>query len=187
MLAQNKKYFGLVGDRRARWCKNCPNKPVDAVDIKSRRCTCPNSKHPTFGLESDRQRKWCARCPKPAEAINLVSRWCKECKQIQVNAIYKPYCTSCFFHKHPEITPPKVYRTRENHLFNRVMKDFPGVFRYDVPIQGGCSKKKPDLFVDLGSHVLHGKNDEHGDNHRGNQCENKRMMELSQTRLVVHK
>jgi hypothetical protein len=48
--------------------------------------------------------------------------------------------------------------------------------RYDRHIQGGCSKKKPDVFLDCLTHSLIVEIDE--DQHQNYRCENKRMMEL---------
>jgi len=43
----------------------------------------------------------------------------------------------------------------------------------------GCSKKRPDLFLDLGFQVLIVEIDENGHHGYDNLCENKRVMELS--------
>jgi hypothetical protein len=49
---------------------------------------------------------------------------------------------------------------------------------FDTRLQGGCSGRKPDIFVDLYTHTVHCENDE--DLHRNYMCENKRLMELFQ-------
>jgi hypothetical protein len=44
----------------------------------------------------------------------------------------------------------------------------------------GCSKKRPDMVCDLGSHILIIECDENKHKHGDYSCENKRIMELSQ-------
>ena len=168
--------FGLPDDKRPTWCADCPEKPVTAVNILSAKCPCILKKKPNFGLPDDKRPTWCADClEKPGSAINIVSPRCTTCK-LTVPSRYAPWCAPCYFASHPEVPPPKAYRTRENHLFSRVRQDFPDRFRFDKPLDGGCSGKKPDMFADLLTHTLHGENDEHS--HRGVDCENKRLMQL---------
>lgn len=166
--------FGAELGSPALWCAQCPDKPTTATDVMNSKCPCGHV--PLFGLTSDCKPLWCSICPaKPDIARDVVSRRCELCKLTTVGK-YKPYCAPCFYHKHPDMTAPKAYRTREAHLFRQVLTDFPNVFRYDVPIDGGCSGRKPDLFADLLTHTVHGENDEHM--HSNVQCENKRMMQL---------
>lgn len=49
----------------------------------------------------------------------------------------------------------------------------------DRRIFGGCSRRRPDLFIDLMTFVLIIENDENGDRH-SSPCDNRRNMELSQ-------
>lgn len=56
---------------------------------------------------------------------------------------------------------------------------FPDLSWYeDKIIYDGCSKRRPDLFLDLGNQVIIVEIDE--DQHKGYTCENKRLMEISQ-------
>jgi hypothetical protein len=50
----------------------------------------------------------------------------------------------------------------------------------DRRVNGGCSKKKPDFFFELLTHVIMVEVDENGHMSYDQSCENKRMMELSQ-------
>jgi len=47
---------------------------------------------------------------------------------------------------------------------------------FDKTIEGGCSKKRPDLFIDFGSHCLIIEVDEN--RHANYECEQKRMISL---------
>jgi hypothetical protein len=50
-------------------------------------------------------------------------------------------------------------------------------FQFDKEIQEGCSKKRPDIFLDLGYQIIIIEVDEY--KHTDYTCENKRIMELS--------
>lgn len=52
--------------------------------------------------------------------------------------------------------------------------------RFDRKIDGGCSRKKPDIFIDCLTHVIIGELDENEHNKYKEICENKRIMELFQ-------
>jgi hypothetical protein len=54
---------------------------------------------------------------------------------------------------------------------------FPGVeMSFDRKVDGGCSRRRPDVFMDCLTHVVIVECDEN--RHAGYSCENKRMMEL---------
>lgn len=71
------------GQKIARWCSKCPNKPREAVDVRHKRCECGLSITPIYGLPGQQRKnaKWCAKCPmRPREAVNVASKRC-ECGQ----------------------------------------------------------------------------------------------------------
>ena len=78
---------GLNGEppQLARWCSQCPSRPINAVDIVSKRCECGRGL-PNFGVMVDGTdsrkvaRYWCANCPnRPPEARDM-SKKC-ECRR----------------------------------------------------------------------------------------------------------
>jgi hypothetical protein len=50
----------------------------------------------------------------------------------------------------------------------------------DKKVQDGCSRRRPDLFLDMGSHVIIVEVDENQHTEYDCSCENKRLMEISQ-------
>ena len=50
----------------------------------------------------------------------------------------------------------------------------------DKKIQDGCSKRRPDLLLDMGSHIIIVEIDENAHTDYDCSCENKRLMEISQ-------
>jgi hypothetical protein len=74
------------------------------------------------------------------------------------------------------------YKVKEQHFINHikaagVLPDHVDV-TFDKRLQGGCSGRKPDMFIDAFTHTILFKNDK--DQHRNYLCENKRLMELFQ-------
>ena len=71
---------GGIGRKDARWCSQCPSKPSNAVDVRSKRCEC-GSHNPTFGLPGGsgiKDARWCSQCPsKPINAVDVVSKRCE--------------------------------------------------------------------------------------------------------------
>lgn len=70
-----------------------------------------------------------------------------------------------FFHKNrfPGITSSKS--TIRAAVENLLQKDFPKLERsFNRTIKGGCSARKPDIFVDALTHVMFGEVDEDGHN-----------------------
>ena len=109
--------------------------------------------------------------------IDLVSSRCKLCHMIRSTKKYNYLCVPCFYHTNPHLEASrKFYQTRQNHLFARLKVDFPGIFQYDQTVKGGCSNRRPDVFLDLLTHVLVGEHDE--GQHTWSQCDDRRNMEL---------
>ncbi len=53
-------------------------------------------------------------------------------------------------------------------------------WRCDRRIEGGCSRRRHDLFLDMGSHIVVVEVDENKHGTYDCTCENKRLMEISQ-------
>jgi hypothetical protein len=73
------------------------------------------------------------------------------------------------------------YKTKEFATVERVRSRFPDfTWRHDKRVECGISKRRPDLFLDLGSHVLVVEIDEDSHASYDCSCENKRLMQLSE-------
>ena len=47
------------------------------------------------------------------------------------------------------------YKTKEKDVVDRIKEIFPDfTWVHDKKIQDGCSKRRPDLLLDLGSHII---------------------------------
>ena len=181
--------FGNPGDKPkdAKWCKKC--KPETAVDVINKKCECGKS-NAIYGNLGDKHKdaKWCANCEtKPETAVNVVGKICisDHCDTtIKYDGINNTgYCMGCFSQKFPESKLVRFVRCKElavvRAIYQRFAKhDFAQIMVNDRRIQGGCSQKRPDICIDLATHVLIVEVDEFQHLQGDYSCENKRMMEL---------
>lgn len=95
------------------------------------------------------------------------------------SAKYDGHCVRCFSHLFPDQPVARQYRIKERHVFDAVVARFPDrPWVLNRTIDGGCSRRRPDVFLDLGTFILVIEVDE--TQHRGYSCENRRLMELFQ-------
>jgi len=97
--------------------------------------------------------------------------------------IFDGYCATCYHRLFPNSQRPKVqnYKTKEFAVLRHLEHCFPKHHIVnDRRISDGCSKKKPDFFFELLTHVIMVEVDENAHMSYDQSCENKRMMELSQ-------
>jgi len=104
------------------------------------------------------------------------SQICINCKHTSFST-YKPYCSHCYYHLHPDVTKPTKYKDKEWYIHDFLRDNLNDIqFRHDLPIDNGCSRRRPDWFHDCLTHSLIIEADEN--KHQGYTCENKRIMEL---------
>ncbi len=117
-----------------------------------------------------------SRCPVCSPNSNSL---CKQCKYTRIDlSVYKPYCTPCYYQLNPDQITSKRYFSKEYFIHTFLTQE---LSEDDVKIihdksVGGCSKKRPDWFVDLLTHTIVIECDER--QHASYECENKRMMEI---------
>jgi hypothetical protein len=73
---------------------------------------------------------------------------------------------------------PRKYKLKEHHIVDKLKEHFEDKFtmRFDKIVEGGCSRRRPDVTIDFGSHCLMIEIDENC--HSNYACEEKRMVEL---------
>ena len=94
---------------------------------------------------------------------------------------YDGLCLVCCINLRPDIQVSRNYKTKEKNVVDRVLETFPNFTWYaDKKVQDGCSNRRPDLVLDMGSHIIIVEVDEN--KHSGYECicENKRLMLISQ-------
>ena len=96
---------------------------------------------------------------------------------------YEGYCVPCFVNNPINQNKPAMrnYKTKEKEVVDQITKSFPDfTWVSDKKVQDGCSRRRPDLLLDMGSHIIIVEVDENKHTAYDCSCENKRLMELSQ-------
>jgi hypothetical protein len=105
-----------------------------------------------------------------------ISGYCDTMK----NSKYENYCLRCFIYLFPDKPNTRNYKTKEKNVVDYVLQNFKNFsWINDKKIQDGCSKKRPDLLLDLGYQIIIIEIDENQHNSYDCSCENKRIMEIS--------
>jgi phage-related protein len=182
---------------------NCPTSARGATDFcishgGGKRCTftnCPKgAERATDFCKAHGGGKRCTftNCPKSAAgATDFCSnhgggKRCPNCinwiDSQGANKKYNGFCARCYCRLFPN--DPRVrrnYKTKEGAVLCHIRQCFPDlIIPNDRRIDGGCSKKKPDFFIELLTHVIIIEVDENGHLSYNQSCENKRIMQLSE-------
>ena len=152
-------------------CKECNGSQI-----------CEHNKHKQYCISCNgsqlcnhnKQKKNCKQC---GGSALCKSTWCESYK----NPKYDNYCVFCFINLFPDKPITRNYKTKEKHIAEKVLEYFPDfTWITDKKVIDGCSKRRPDLLLDLGSHIVIIEIDENKHSTYDCSCENKRVMEISQ-------
>lgn len=84
-------------------------------------------------------------------------------------------------HTFPDEPVTRNYKTKEKVVIDFIKNKFQNYnWIYDKIINGGCSRKRPDLLLDLEYQVIIIEIDENQHKNYDCSCENKRLMQISQ-------
>jgi hypothetical protein len=153
-----------------RECKDCKGSGICQHNKNKNICVdCKGSKICVHGLRKYR----CYIC----DGREL----CKFCKNVNVNTKkYDGFCIRCFIHIFPDKPISKNYKTKEKTVIDYIINEYPNLsWLNDKKIIDGCSKRRPDLLLDLGYQIIIVEVDENQHEKYDCSCENKRIMELS--------
>jgi hypothetical protein len=103
--------------------------------------------------------------------------FCIHCKFIR-KMPKKDYCFKCFCILFPDAPVTRRYMLKEHHLRDALKKKYPETKMTFNQSLGACSKRRPDVFIELITHTIVIECDEHS--HKNTTCETKRMCELFQ-------
>jgi hypothetical protein len=196
-------------DRRREYCTECNGNQICEHNIRKERCaTCGGSQlcvhgkdkaycikcHGSNICEHDRIRYQCIDCEGGRICEHKKRKsYCKQCGgsalcksvwcETAGNVKYEGHCLNCFIHLFPDRPNARNYKTKEKAVVDYILENFP-LDKYtwisDKRVKDGCSKRRPDLLLDLGYQVIIVEIDEHQHTDYDCTCENKRLMELSQ-------
>ena len=103
--------------------------------------------------------------------------WCNT--QVNNNK-YEGYCLRCFMYTYPDKPIARNYKTKERAVADFILQYFPNFTWYcDKKIPDGCSKRRPDLFLDLGYCILIIEIDENQHTVYSSTCEEARINNIS--------
>ncbi len=165
--------YGLIGQKQIHCLKHKTN---DEIDLVSKRCIVTGcNTQPSYGLIGQKPMH-CLK-HKTNDEIDLVNKRCITCNATQVNHKFKPNCARCHYYINPNDPHIRNYKTREQAFMLPLKEKYPNMI-LDKIISGGCSKRRPDGFIDCLTHVVIVEIDE--DQHIGydQSCDNRRTMEI---------
>ena len=165
---------------KARFCAE--HKTDDMINVNGKRCQHPKCKSRASCNVLGLKAKYCAE-HKTDDMINVTHKLCVgqegTCMTL-VGRNYRGYCLHCFMHTFPNEPVLQNYKTKEKVVVDRIKSHFPDfVWRHDREVECGTSRRRPDLLLDVGSHVLIIEIDEDSHESYDCLCENKRLMQLS--------
>ena len=172
--------FNIKGSKKALYCYD--HKLSDMIDIKNKRCIYKGCEtKPVFNIKGSKIGLYCSD-HKLTDMINVLHKICKsEWCATQVQNKYHGYCLFCYMNMFPDKPVSRNYKTKEYSVVEYVKTKYPDVtWLSDKTIQNGCSKRRPDLLLDLGYQIIIIEIDENQHIDYDCSCENKRIMELSQ-------
>lgn len=190
--------------RRKELCVDCKGAAICLHQLRRSRCIdcngseiCPHSKNKLTCVECHGQnicehntlREQCIAChgkricehdKRISACIKCTpSSGCQHCHTVSIiSSNWKPYCFRCYCVLNPYAVIPRKYKLKEHHVVDALKAHFKEQFTmiFDKPVEGGCSKKRPDISIDFGSHCLMIEIDEN--RHVNYSCEERRMVEL---------
>jgi hypothetical protein len=152
------------------------------INVKDKTCCEEGCKiRPVYNVEGETKGLYCANHKKDG-MINVKDKTCKSswCSTL-VSEKYDGFCLYCFMHLFPDKSVSRNYKTKEFAVVDYIKTNFTQFdFVADKIVNGGCSKRRPDLLLDLGYQILIIEVDENQHIDYDCSCENKRIMELSQ-------
>jgi hypothetical protein len=97
------------------------------------------------------------------------------------NKAYKGHCYRCFINTYPDNDIVRNHKTKEKAVADFVRSSYPDItVVLDQRVADGCSRRRPDILVDMGEYVVVTEIDENQHKAYDTGCDNKRMMELFQ-------
>ena len=171
--------FNKPGEKIAIFCSK--HKKEGMVDITHKTCQHEGcTTQPTFNKPGEKIAIFCSKHKKDG-MINVISKTCNnEWCNIQVTEKFEGYCLYCYVNMFPEKPITRNYKTKERAVVEFIKSEFPNIdIVSDKKILNGCSKRRPDIFIDLGYQIVIIEIDENQHIDYDCSCENKRLMELS--------
>ena len=172
--------FNVEGQTKSLYCSQHKNEGM--VDVKNKTCIYDGCKtRAIYNVEGQTKSLYCSQ-HKNEGMVDVKNKTCKNgwCLT-RVQEKYDGYCLFCYINMFPDKPVSRNYKTKEYAVVEFVKTTFPDLsWISDKIVNGGCSKRRPDLLLDLGYQIIIVEIDENQHIDYDCSCENKRIMELSQ-------
>ncbi len=146
------------------------------INVYDKQCAADGcDKHPNFAMPGEKAIVCWGHIEEGM--VNVRSKRCELCQMNIMNPKYKPHCAQCHFYLNPDDPRIRNYKTKENAVMAEVQKVYPEII-LDSRVAGGCSRRRPDGYIDQFSHVIIIEVDENEHRSYDDTCSNRRMMEL---------
>ena len=170
--------FNNEGETKALYCST--HKKEGMVNVINKTCLECNVR-PAFNKEGETNALYCSAHKKKGmvdvKHPSCKSSWCTTL----VKEKYDGYCLFCYMNLFPDKPVSRNYKTKEYSVVEYVKTKFPNHnWIADKIVSGGCSKRRPDLLLDLLYQIVIIEVDENQHTDYDCSCQNKRIMELSQ-------
>lgn len=171
--------YNYEGQTIGIYCKTHIEKNMIHIGLKCEEEGCYTQ--PTYNYDGHKGGKYCVKHAKQ-NMVDVVNPRCKTFMcGMTVSKKYQGYCLRCFMENYPDEPVSRNYKTKEKCVVDFISEKFPDwTIIWDKKIQDGCSRRRPDMFIDFGEFVLVIEIDEEQHSDYGSSCENKRLMLLSQ-------
>ena len=172
--------YNNEGEIKALYCSE--HKKDGMVNVKDKTCIHEGcKKQPNYNNEGETKALYCSEHKKngmvDVKHKTCIHEWCLT----RVQEKYNGYCLFCYINMFPDKPISRNYKTKEYAVVEFVKTMFPSLdWISDKKVHGGCSKRRPDLLLDLGYQVIIVEVDENQHIDYDCSCENRRIMELSQ-------
>jgi hypothetical protein len=170
--------FNKKGETKPLYCSE--HKKEGMISVKGKTCLECN-KHPTFNKKGDTMPLYCLS-HKKENMIDVINKTCKsEWCLTRSREKYDWYCLFCYTNLFPDKPISRNYKTKEYAVVEYIKTKFPNLnWIADKIVSGGCSKRRPDLVLDMLYQIIIVEIDENQHTNYDCSCQNKRTMELSQ-------
>jgi hypothetical protein len=161
------------------------HKKEDMINVRTKTCEFSGGCgiQPCYNFPKEKTPRFCTK-HKTSGMINVTHTKCLTnlCDTVVHNKLkFKGYCFRCFIYSFPEDVNVRNFKTKEKSVSDFIIQSYKDkTWITDKQILDGCSKKRPDLFCDLGDQIIIVEIDENQHKRYDCSCENKRLMEISQ-------
>ena len=172
--------FNYKNEKKPLYCTE--HKLDNMINLKNKTCIHKGCNIlPSFNYENEKSLLYC-RKHKLDNMIDIKHKTCKsDWCTTHIKEKYDGYCLFCYINLFPDKPVARNYKTKEYTVVEFVKNIFPNyTWISDKKIVEGCSKRRPDLLLDLGYQIIIIEIDENQHIDYDCSCENKRLMELSQ-------